>query len=400
MYCLIQINYIKQYFKLVLISKVNMSSELREISNQEDFDKELSHNVASDTYNLRFVQCKFTFEVFVDKNLNLIELYDCIFEERVTFSSICNSEAIFNGSVFNKKVDFSDYWFEGKVRMQETTFNDIVIFNNTVFRDLVDFWGSTFHKKTIFYKTDFFGNAVFSSTKFIENVLFTYSLIDKVLILRSSIFCKGLDISLMVLNGTISLFDLKLSNFKSSEDPTKEADYDDMVAFDGKIPTKNKEETFRLIKNQLQKNGNQFDALKYLGYETTTYKYRLKKEIRSKINLNSNLADYLILFFNSLSNKNGLSWLRGIVFTLSVGIIFYYLSAISTEKYSFGGFSFELIEQNIKHYFQFLLPTHRVDYLQELNPSPAFYFWDFIGRIFVSYGFYQTIQAFRKFKSK
>ncbi len=46
-----------------------------------------------------------------------------------------------------------------------------------------------------------------------------------------------------------------------------------------------------------------------------------------------------------------------------------------------------------------MTPTHKIEYLENEKPKTFFYTWDFFGRAFVSYGIFQTIQAFRKFKT-
>ena len=72
--------------------------------------------------------------------------------------------------------------------------------------------------------------------------------------------------------------------------------------------------------------------------------------------------------------------------------------ASGVYSYSFDYFKWVNINENIKLFITFLLPTHNFDFLNtEINCS-LFYFFDFLGRIFVSYGIYQTIQAFRKYK--
>jgi hypothetical protein len=53
---------------------------------------------------------------------------------------------------------------------------------------------------------------------------------------------------------------------------------------------------------------------------------------------------------------------------------------------------------DLKYFLEFLNPTHKFDYIQEDGLTTRFYLFDFIGRIFVGYGIYQFIQAFRKYK--
>lgn len=58
------------------------------------------------------------------------------------------------------------------------------------------------------------------------------------------------------------------------------------------------------------------------------------------------------------------------------------------------------------YYVQSILPTHSFNYLTDGDNEDmvkhelekGYYAIDFLGRIFVGYGIYQTIQAFRKYK--
>lgn len=54
----------------------------------------------------------------------------------------------------------------------------------------------------------------------------------------------------------------------------------------------------------------------------------------------------------------------------------------------------------LKNYFIFLLSTHRFNEFSYIEPTGLSYFIDVIARVFISYGIYQTIQAFRKFGRK
>lgn len=333
----------------------------------------------------------------------LVSFDSCIFEYNVTFENteFCKSTS-FIKTVFSKTISFQNCLFKEKVRFFEAEFYGIANFNNTKFADLADFWNATFHSITIFYKTDFLGTTVFSATKFEENILFTYSLINKVIIFRATIFQKGIDLSLAIIGGEVSIFDISLNDFKDIPEIENAFEYEKNVREDGLITRKNKRETFRIIKNQLIKQNNNIDFLKFYSLEVKSYGKQLSYEILKKNKWRSSFQNAFILLFNWISNKHGRSWLRGITFTLITGLLFFYLSILQTENYNFGFTKFNNIDftEIVKYFFTFMLPTHNSDFMQKENPTTFFYIWDFIGRICISYGIYQTIQAFRKFKNK
>jgi len=318
----------------------------------------------------------------------------------VKFSGTVDGSASFHNSVFEKQADFSNANFKNKARFQLTKFKGKAFFDNTKFDDLADFWGAEFNQAIIFFKTDFLGVTVFSTTIFYENVLFTYTLIEKVVIFRGTNFHKGLDLSLIVSEGSFSLFDIRLNDFNAEPDPEDDEDYQECVSETAIITEKNKRETFRALKKQFQNQGNNFDALTYSAVETKTYRHQLERQIFEKGIWKRNIQNYIILGLNHLSNKNNRSWLRGIAFTFIVGFVFFYFSVIATEKYSIGfdNMSWVNFFECVKYYFSFLTPTHKIEYMEELKPKTFYYVWDFMGRVFVAYGIYQTVQAFRKFK--
>lgn len=350
--------------------------------------------------NLRFSKCIFNFDLTIRDEFYLFNFSKCIFKGKVDFSSSnFEANAYFGECIFEKSLGLMSCKFKGKARFHKAHFKDSVFLNNTTFTDLADFWSSTFDKNIIFYKTDFLGTTVFSNVTFNSNVLFTYTLIEKLIIFSGTKFNSGLDLSLAILSGKISPFGIKLTDYKSENDTDDGMAYDLMVSNNALIPDKNKRETFRILKNYFLKENNSIDYLNYSKLEHSTYKTQLWKRTRNKHTFFETVQDYIILGLNYISNNHGKSYLRGIAFTMMIGWLFFYFALIATEVYSFGFENFWSSTQNsVKYYFNFIIPTHKVNYMDELNPKNWFYFWDFAGRAFVAFGIYQTIQAFRKYK--
>ncbi|MFA9213527.1 MAG: pentapeptide repeat-containing protein [Candidatus Methylacidiphilales bacterium] len=366
----------------------------------EEFDKLATTTQDKSKRNLNFNNCIFNFEIELSENLNSVRFQNCIFKCKTKFASEFGINATFKNVQFKAPTTFANSKFNSKTRFHAVTFEKEVDFDNTKFADLADFWGSNFQKTTIFYKTDFLGVTVFSRTTFNENVLFTYSLIDKVIIFRGTIFKKGLDLSLAILNGNFNVFDIRLGDY-STEEISDEDEYEDSVSDNGIIPEKNKRETFKLLKTQLQSQGNKIDSLIYSNLEIETFHKQLSRQFWREKKIRSTFENYFILVLNSISSKNGRSWLQGIVFTLSIAGLFFYFAILTTDRYSFT-FSFPNIEEIndcLKLYFEFLTPTHKVQFLEDLGTNPWTYLLDFAGRAFIAYGIYQTIQAFRKYRS-
>ncbi|MFT7012054.1 MAG: hypothetical protein ACJAWR_002078 [Flavobacteriales bacterium] len=123
----------------------------------------------------------------------------------------------------------------------------------------------------------------------------------------------------------------------------------------------------------------------------------------TKTHKDQTIGDYIIFQLNRYSNNHGSSWSRSIIFTIIISISCYYPLILLTDNYELG-FDIEVLFELIPNYIEFLNPIHKVSsILNACNKIEAgskwlFYLIDFIGRILVGFGIYQTIQAFRRFK--
>jgi hypothetical protein len=268
-------------------------------------------------------------------------------------------------------------------------------FVNTKFNGLADFWKSVFKPKTIFYKTDFNSTAVFSMVTFEQNVLFTYSLLDSKSIFAKTHFKKGLDLSQAIISGDLKLFDLQFNNanFKAPFISNSE-EYQNAIDSCGVIPLENRKETFRIIKANSEKEKNYVDASRYRNYEYKTFR-RLSQKRFFTSSFVSQLTNLPIILLNKISNNYGSSFLVGILFTIAVAITF--LSVIVFGILDKNA-TWQVADIDWELFTQFLNPVHKIDIYKIIDLPPIIYLVDFLGRISVGYGIYQTVQAFRKFK--
>ncbi len=368
-----------------------------------------------------FKDAYFSGSTFQDKSL----LINCIFNGRSIFSKLTfNSSAVFSGSVFNNKTFFFHSIFNDEVSFTEVKFVTDLSFHSSTCYKTIDFSKSIFDDNIDFSKVSFLGKAFFTETEFKENVLFTDAIIKDDIVFRGTKFKKGLDLSLAVISGQINSFDIELKNYKSIDNDAKEiGDFD--------IKEKNKRETFRILKHHNIKQSNSIDYIEFARLEHAAYASELWKRIRGnrfisiclfllkvigfplllltylikwldkKLNLReffSILSDYLIFSLNRYSNNHGTSYWRGIAFTFLVGWAFFYSSLLTTQGFDYTSFDWEVCKSYFKYYFDFMNLTHKISYLEAKSPGAWSYLWDFLGRVFISYGIYQTVQAFRKYK--
>ena len=139
------------------------------------------------------------------------------------------------------------------------------------------------------------------------------------------------------------------------------------------------------VYNQLKKNALlKGDIDTSIKYQSLEYNYLFKEK---------NFGfDKVLLFLNLISNKNGLSWFRGVLFTLITAYLFMllYLKTINID------FNFQ---DTLKDYTFFISSFPKLE-IEKYSTIPIT--WEsnlviWISRIFVSYGIYQTIAAFRKY---
>jgi hypothetical protein len=127
--------------------------------------------------------------------------------------------------------------------------------------------------------------------------------------------------------------------------------------------------------------------------------HALASNVQMKILLRKGVIfEWLVYALNWLSNKHGESWFRGLLFTLFVSLVgfHFYNIALSSPKYSF---VWEWNTDYLSDWAQFIIPTHKIDFIDTkdkiyLTNSAAVR--DILSRIFIGYGIYQLISAFRK----
>ncbi len=116
------------------------------------------------------------------------------------------------------------------------------------------------------------------------------------------------------------------------------------------------------------------------------------------------ITDILLLRFNTLSNKNGTSWMRGLLFTTGAAASFYTLYAYSTGEIVWSADASSWIIFNTIYWKEVLGYLWLVDLdgyknifddTKDISLKSAFIF--LFGKIFIAYGIYQTISAFRKY---
>ena len=341
-------------------------------------------------------------------------IHNCVFENEITIQN-CTFNGEFNGVKFHGKTSFEGTTFEKKVRFHHCIFHKRVYFDNAKFKNLIDFFDSTFEKEQQFYKVDFEDVGVFSNTHFKGETQFLYCTTTSKTYLNfeSATFEKCLDLSRSNFNNNINFWNITING----DDKISEYEHYKNSFGIYKNPSSSYRlirESYRKIKKSFSNNGDKIGEVEYNSREQNIYKKELKEiTIKSTTKLFKylfyffiifckNINDLSMLYLNKWSNNYGRSWIRGFFFTLLIGIIVFGALSSNTNLI----FKFEKVGvENFIHDFSKIINILDLKPFDDENENSlfseskdwVFYLILFIGRIFIGYGYYQTIQAFRKY---
>lgn len=204
------------------------------------------------------------------KNLDLLKIFDSKFNSRFVFNNFKVESVVIHNTIFEDKFEFKN-----------NQINNLHL-DNVDFLKLADFYQGFLKnpsfKRLKFYDLVVFENCVFDSEKnapvqFIYTSFFDYSNF------RFTSFLNGLDFEKANFN--------KEANFLKSE----------------VNPKNTNKETFRIIKHNLDKSGNQIEANKYFALEMEAYKRELKE-------FNGKKQEKFLLAFNNFVSGHGQDFIK------------------------------------------------------------------------------------------
>jgi len=403
------------------------------------------HGVAN-FYNAKFIgnvdfsKCKFHKgvifkESFIKGSANFSEINTEL--DADYFHAKFKGELLFENANFKKNAIFSESLFDKHTKFSNSIFFGDVNFKGAEFSHAVNFYGAEFggerndfiltkFKRALFNKAVFKGNTFFDSAKFEEEAVFDEIQFSNKLQFRSTQFNKNSNFRFIktktgkiyfnnaafnqlneFINSEFKYSVFKNVLFKYTTNFTNSilmqtdftgAIFKEIGLFKNcEINTSNRE-TFRIVKHELLKLNNKIDALIYHKKEMKAYWKELWKGKWYK-----NIPEKFILFMNRISNGFGLNWLRGIGFTFIVALLFFipYLFCLRETYFQWGWVDWpsfwDVSSQTLKYYVEFFYAAHKFNFMEQYEPNGIAYVLDMVGRIFITYGYYQTIQAFRKF---
>jgi len=383
------------------------------------------------------------------------------FEKEVIFKNIVfEKEVIFKDIIFEKEVIFKDIIFKNKLNevTSDTEVKKGTIFEKVTFKESVDFKETEFNE-TSFNFVVFTGEADFKRAKFYDDISFEYTTFKKrgafagitlqknisfrclVLNDKSHIYFrnttedidkklyknKKISICDTVINGRIDFNNNMIGIIDLSGSVVIGSGTLNMIKFDPKCEDY---QTATILKNEEIKKNNIIKALEYKAEEKKLYakdlydKYlEMKKSPKNSDNKKwQNRFERLSIWLSKISNNHGQDWMKAVRFTfigafgcfllfyclapLDISDLYYcLLTSLGTDlKECFNSCEIARWNNFIPEFFKYLIPTNYSllnIYLD--NAVSAWYYKALassvyiLGKIWVGYGIFEIIEAFRKF---
>ena len=342
-------------------------------------------------------------EIIIEKCTfnDVADFSNCLFDKRVTIKKcIFKKGVVFQGTKFTNGLLFSDNDVDGCINLKNCVFDGKTqIFENKGDISKINFSSSVI--KGHLELNSLTGNLNLASGSSIK-LHNLYIEPEGYLIFRNINIDANLvgeiDFTGANLLGHVVLKNIYLQKFSL----TNAVIIGDLNTEHLKFKDRSDSQTYVRLKNEALKNHNSIKAMEYRDKEMISY----RKELRAQASWRKPyLTNRILLFFNTLSNKNGLSWSRGIAFTLLVAAVFFWLINFwgidnhQSQFFILDGDIFNF-KRNGEIWKQFLNMFYLTDFKDkfegiQLNALGETIF--LISKIFVSYGIYQTIAAFRKY---
>lgn len=365
----------------------------------KDLEKVYKIELAT-TKNIKIHGAIINFDINLIQVLDNLELSESTFNGSVEFRRSIMQKFSIKNCTFNSNFECVNITFpERESDFNLVKFNSAVNLRESRFRGDVYFTACIFKESPLMWRTRCAKNIDFSFSQFDSNLALGSAYIEDTLVLKGVRLAKGLDVSTTKFK-SLRIFDLNIDDFKICKDIDADGELEPPKLYANTINPRAKRETFRILKKTALSEADRIGALTYSALERKAYldELRTVKPKRFKVKL-SKWGNIFLLGIGHMSNLNGRSWFTGILFTLIIGLLFFYLSLINTDTFylSLDNMSWNGFNKSVGYYIEFMNPTHKSALLVEEGSNNWVLLWDFVGKIFVALGIYQTIVAFRKY---
>ena len=225
-----------------------------------------------------------------------------------------------------------------------------------------------------------------------------FELIEKKDIITNISFISS-DLGKMLISSNLSEFDnFIFANSKISEIFIAGPQLPKIKTIDGEDLILQQRIAYNQIKKIYENRGDAITPLKFFRDEMDSYRLQTFIDTEKK-----SLSEKFQLNFNKYTNSHGTNWIKPLLLTLKTSIFLYIIYCLLIFGFDFNA---EINFNLIPYYFEFLNPTHKVNFIKDFNietnslSDNIALSIDFINRILVPLLVYQLIQAFRMYGKK
>ena len=310
-------------------------------------EKELENGIN----DIEIINCVFEKDVFINKEFTHLSLKNCCFEGKFYINNQYNNP---DKVLEIDSLNIQDTKFHANFKLHNSEVKHFVL-KDTDFEKNADFFRTKFltTDDIVFHTINFRALALFGETVFSEYLIFKYVTFQGYSHFREAVFKKGLNLEYANIEKEMNFFGIKELDEKTSIENTNQ-------------------ETYRIVKYQLQKVGNIIDSNKYHALELEK---KRKKVCDKSCKDKKFLADCIFLNIHKISSNYSTNWLLSLLWIFVIGIIFnLYLTN-------------ELLSINIFKYISLL--TSKEDFSSN-------YILFVLNKVILGYLYYQFVTAIRK----
>ena len=390
--------------------------------------------------------------IIFSQNVNFNNI---VFNKKACFNYTTFSQGFdFNYTIFEQKISFYNTIFEQKIGFIGAFFSQNVDFWETIFSQDIEFAFTTFKQNITFHNTSFEQKALFRHVKLEQKISFDNIIMntDKSTLIFNDIyyddttkkFLEAPELSTIAIINTVIDKRIDFNNVHIAKLNLQGSNVTGILnRINLKVESENWE-TACILKNEELKRNNTIKALEYQAEEKKLYTKHLHDNKTW-----SNLLDRFSLLLGKIVNNHGQSWGRAIAFTLwvwvfsftifylpndlfgnivilgvTLGILLFCFRKIFSEKFllcTFYIFSIGILAiapmlflregsfdfwEYIKKMIEYFVPTNYTSLTDSYITNESIDWWVkhfgivvyMIGKIFIPYGVYEVIKAFRKYR--
>lgn len=351
-------------------------------------------------FNLDFHKCHFI-DTITFTGVELCENLDFInttFEKDVVFSELVFKKYLrLFGASFHANVTFAHLELNNKsiffsINDDRTKFEGNLYFSNVVFYE-AKFWNFIFKQDVIFQNTVFNCPALFYNSKFLGKTVLTSIETMGLTEFRNKVYFDNAEINDLNLENIV--FDKVITfNYAKIENISIENVHCSgfpLSLVGTKIGNVTNEGTARFLKSEAMKSNDPFLIAELNTKEMNMHYRKLRWLNRTEF------FDKIILFFNKYSTNFGDRWQQGVGFILLSWVLSF--SSIIMLRDGIGSTFIWTDKKYLQEALEFLWQFGNVIILGHSYGILDILIF-ILGKVFIVYGVYQTIAAFRKYGRK